>query len=44
MGMNKIFDKLNHIAIKRGKRPKGIAASIEIFKKEGRLVETKSGA
>ena len=42
MGMNKIFDKLKHIALERGKEPKGFAASIEMFKKEGRLGEPTS--
>ncbi len=42
MGMNKIFDKLKHIALEKGKGPKGFAASIEMFKKEGRLGEPTS--
>ena len=42
MGMNKIFDKLKHIAIEKGKGPKGLRASIEMFKKEGRLGEPTS--
>jgi CoB--CoM heterodisulfide reductase subunit B len=42
MGMNKIFDKLKHIAIEKGKGPKGFAASIEMFKKVGRLGEPSS--
>ncbi|MCZ7397467.1 MAG: 4Fe-4S dicluster domain-containing protein, partial [Candidatus Methanoperedens sp.] len=42
MGMNKIFDKLKHIAIEKGKGPKGFTASIEMFKKEGRLGEPTS--
>jgi hypothetical protein len=37
MNMNKIFDKLNHIDIQRGKSLQGFAASIEVFKKDGRL-------
>jgi hypothetical protein len=44
MGMNKIFDKLKHIAIERGIRHKGFSASSEMFKKEWRLGEPKSGA
>ena len=42
MGMNKIFDKLKHIAIEKGKVPQGFNASIEMFKKEGRLGEPSS--
>ena len=42
MGMNKIFDKLKHIALEKGKGPKGFAASIEMFKKDGRLGEPTS--
>ncbi len=42
MGMNKIFDKLKHIAIERGKGPKGFSTSIEIFRKDGRLGEPTS--
>ncbi len=42
MGMNKIFDKLKHIAIENGKLPKGYSASIEMFRKEGRLGEPTS--
>jgi CoB--CoM heterodisulfide reductase subunit B len=42
MGMNKIFDKLKHIAVEKGKGPKGFVASIEMFKKEGRLGEPSS--
>ncbi|MDO8724716.1 MAG: heterodisulfide reductase-related iron-sulfur binding cluster [Candidatus Methanoperedens sp.] len=42
MGMNKIFDKLKHIANERGKGPKGFNASIEMFRKEGRLGEPTS--
>ncbi len=42
MGMNKIFDKLKHIAIERGMGPKGFSASIEMFRKEGRLGEPTS--
>ena len=42
MGMNKIFDKLKHIAIEKGKLPKGYSASIEMFRKEGRLGEPTS--
>ncbi len=42
MGMNKIFDKLKHIALEKGKGPKGFAASIEMFRKEGRLGEPTS--
>lgn len=42
MGMNKIFDKLKHIALEKGKSPKGFAASIEMFRKEGRLGEPTS--
>lgn len=42
MGMNKIFDKLKHIAIERGKAPQGFTASIEMFKKDGRLGEPTS--
>ncbi|MDO9098708.1 MAG: heterodisulfide reductase-related iron-sulfur binding cluster [Candidatus Methanoperedens sp.] len=42
MGMNKIFDKLKHIALKEGKTPKGWSASIEMFKKDGRLGEPTS--
>jgi hypothetical protein len=40
--MNKIFDKLKHIDIERGKSLQGFAASIEIFKKDGRLGEPTS--
>jgi len=42
MGMNKIFDKLKHIALEKGKGPKGFAASIVMFKKDGRLGEPTS--
>lgn len=42
MGMNKIFDKLKHIAIERGKLPAGYSASIGMFRKEGRLGEPTS--
>jgi CoB--CoM heterodisulfide reductase subunit B len=42
MGMNKIFDKLKQIAIKKGKLPAGYSASIEMFRKEGRLGEPTS--
>ncbi len=42
MGMNKIFDKLKHLAIEKGKGPKGFAASIEMFRKDGRLGEPSS--
>jgi heterodisulfide reductase subunit C len=42
MGMNKIFDKLKHLALEKGKGPKGFAASIEMFRKEGRLGEPTS--
>ncbi len=42
MGMNKIFDKLKHLALERGKSPKGFAASIEMFRKDGRLGEPTS--
>jgi heterodisulfide reductase subunit C len=42
MGMNKVFDKLKHIAIERGKAPQGFSASIEMFKKDGRLGEPTS--
>lgn len=42
MGMNKIFDELKHIAIEKGKGPKGFVASIEMFRKEGRLGEPSS--
>ncbi len=42
MGMNKIFDKLKHIAVERGMGPKGFSASIEMFRKEGRLGEPTS--
>jgi len=42
MGMNKIFDKLKHIAIEKGKGPKGFSASIEMFRKDGRLGEPTS--
>ena len=42
MGMNKVFDKLKHLAIEKGKWPKGFAASIEMFRKEGRLGEPSS--
>lgn len=42
MGMNKIFDKLKHIALERGKVPKGFNASIGMFKKDGRLGEPTS--
>ncbi len=42
MSMNKIFDKLKHIDIERGKSLQGFAASIEIFKKDGRLGEPTS--
>ncbi len=42
MGMNKIFDKLKHIALEKGKVPKGFNASIEMFKKDGRLGEPTS--
>jgi CoB--CoM heterodisulfide reductase subunit B len=42
MGMNKIFDKLKHLALEKGKSPKGLAASIEMFRKDGRLGEPTS--
>jgi CoB--CoM heterodisulfide reductase subunit B len=42
MGMNKIFDKLKHMAIEKGKVPKAFIASIEMFKKDGRLGEPSS--
>ena len=42
LGMNKIFDKLKQIALERGKGPKGFAASIEMFRKDGRLGEPTS--
>ena len=42
MGMNKIFDKLKHMALERGKGPKGFSSSIEMFRKEGRLGEPTS--
>ncbi|VVB89951.1 CoB--CoM heterodisulfide reductase subunit B [uncultured archaeon] len=42
MGMNKIFDKLKHIAVEKGKGPKGLSASIEMFRKDGRLGEPTS--
>ncbi|MCX9011249.1 MAG: heterodisulfide reductase-related iron-sulfur binding cluster [Candidatus Methanoperedens sp.] len=42
MGMNKVFDKLKHLALERGKSPKGWSASIEMFRKEGRLGEPTS--
>lgn len=42
MGMNKIFDKLKHLALEKGKSPKGFGASIEMFRKEGRLGEPTS--
>lgn len=42
LGMNKIFDKLKHLALEKGKAPKGFSASIEMFKKEGRLGEPTS--
>lgn len=42
MGMNKIFDKLKHLALEKGKGPKGFSASIEMFRKEGRLGEPTS--
>ncbi|VVB92227.1 CoB--CoM heterodisulfide reductase subunit B [uncultured archaeon] len=42
LGMNKIFDKLKHIALEKGKGPKGFCASIEMFRKEGRLGEPTS--
>jgi CoB--CoM heterodisulfide reductase subunit B len=42
MGMNKIFDKLKHLALEKGKSPKGFAASIEMFRKDGRLGEPTS--
>lgn len=42
MGMNKIFDTLKHIAIEKGKGPKGFSTSIEMFRKEGRLGEPTS--
>jgi CoB--CoM heterodisulfide reductase subunit B len=42
MGMNKIFDKIKHIAIERGKLPEGYSASIKMFRKEGRLGEPTS--
>jgi CoB--CoM heterodisulfide reductase subunit B len=42
MGMNKIFDKIKHIAIEKRKAPKGFSASIEMFKKDGRLGEPTS--
>lgn len=42
LGMNKIFDKLKHLALEKGKVPKGFSASIEMFKKEGRLGEPTS--
>jgi len=42
MGMNKIFDKLKQIALAKGKAPQGFNASIEMFKKDGRLGEPSS--
>ncbi len=42
MGMNKIFDKLKHLALEKGKSPRGFGASIEMFRKEGRLGEPTS--
>ncbi len=42
MGMNKIFDRLKHLAIEKGMGPKGWSASIEMFRKEGRLGEPTS--
>jgi CoB--CoM heterodisulfide reductase subunit B len=42
MGMNKIFDKLKHLAIEKGKAPEGLNASIEMFRKYGRLGEPTS--
>ncbi len=42
LGMNKIFDKLKHIALEKGKAPKGFSASIEMFRKDGRLGEPTS--
>ncbi len=41
-GMNKVFDKLKHIALEKGKAPKGFSSSIEMFMKEGRLGEPTS--
>ncbi len=42
MGMNKIFDRLKQLAIEKGKEPKGFGASIEMFRKDGRLGEPTS--
>jgi CoB--CoM heterodisulfide reductase subunit B len=42
MGMNKIFDKLKHLALEKGNAPKGFSASIEMFRREGRLGEPTS--
>ncbi len=41
-GMNRIFDKLKHMALERGKGPSGYSASIEMFKNGGRLGEPTS--
>lgn len=41
-GMNKVFDKLKHMALEKGKAPKGFSSSIEMFMKEGRLGEPTS--
>lgn len=42
LGMNKIFDKLKHIAIEKGIEPKGFTGSIEMFRKDGRLGQPTS--
>ena len=42
MGINKIFDKLKHLALAKGKGPKGFETTIEMFRKEGRLGEPTS--
>jgi len=40
MGMNKIFDKLKHIANERGKGPKGFSVSIDMFRKRREIRRT----
>jgi len=41
-GMNRVFDKLKHLALEKGKAPRGLSTSIEMFMKEGRLGEPTS--
>lgn len=38
-GMNKVFDRLKSLALKKGKAPKTMGATIEMFKKTGSLGE-----